>query len=67
MEDELCNAYGGGHAEMHPGIWWGETKERDLGEDGRIKTSVMACRGANLPFCLTFYIFQTVKTENYIR
>ena len=32
--------------------------------DGRIQTSIMACRGATLHFCLTFYIIQTVKTEN---
>ena len=47
----------------------GTPKERDhvvvICIDERVKTSVKACRGANLPSCLTMYTIKTVKTENY--
>ena len=60
-----CNA-GGGRGAYRDLV--GKPKERDNVEvvciDGRIKTSIMSCRGENLPFCLTLYIIQTVKTEN---
>ena len=49
----------------------GKPKERDHVEvvciDGMIQTSIMACRGATLPFCLPFTLFKLSKLRTKLR
>jgi hypothetical protein len=65
MEDEVCNAYGGGGCRDAYRDLVGEPKERDhvegIGEDGRIKTSIMTCRRQIYFYALPFTLFKPSK------